>query len=112
MNKNSTIHFDLKISENFGRVDNKVEFELYCICLELVNNIIKHSKASEAKIELSRTEKQIKFVVSDNGIGTFKNDSDGKGIKNVKARVESLNGSWNLQNIENQGVTNEIVIPV
>ena len=112
INKNSKIHFDLKISENFGRVANKIEFELYSICLELVNNIIKHSKATEAKIELSRSEKQIKLIVSDNGIGVFKNDSDGKGMKNVKARVESLNGVWNLQNIDNQGVTNKILIPV
>ena len=57
MNKNSTIKFDLKIDEDFGRVDNKIEFEIYSICLELVNNIIKHSKDTEAKIELSRTEK-------------------------------------------------------
>ena len=71
---------------------------------------MKHSKATEAKIELSRTEKQIKFVVSDNGIGTFKNESDGKGMKNVKARVESLNGTWDLQNIENQGVINEVLV--
>ena len=112
MNKNSTIKFDLKIDEDFGRVDNKIEFELYSICLELVNNIIKHSKATEGKIALSRTEKQIKLIISDNGIGVFKNDSDGKGIKNVKARVESLNGVWNLQNVENQGVINEILIPV
>ena len=112
INKNSTIHFDLKIDKDFGRVDNKIEFELYSICLELVNNIMKHSKATEAKIELSRTEKQIKFVVSDNGIGTFKNESDGKGMKNVKARVESLNGTWDLQNTENQGVRSEVLIPV
>ncbi|WP_394994034.1 sensor histidine kinase [Emticicia sp.] len=110
INKNSAIHFDLKIDKGFGRVDNKIEFELYSICLELVNNIMKHSKATEAKIELSRNEKQIKLIVSDNGIGTFKNDSDGKGMKNVKARVESLNGVWNLKNIENQGVINEILI--
>lgn len=92
ISKNSKINFDLQIAEDFGRVDNKIEFELYSICLELVNNIIKHSKATEANISLSRTEKQIEMIVSDNGIGTFKNDSDGKGMKNVKARVESLNG--------------------
>ena len=110
INKSSTIKFDLKIDEDFGRVDNKIEFELYSICLELVNNIMKHSKATEAKIALSRSEKQIKLIVSDNGIGTFKNESDGKGMKNVKARVESLNGVWDLQNIENQGVINEILV--
>ncbi|WP_435355524.1 ATP-binding protein [Emticicia sp. SJ17W-69] len=112
ISKNAKIHFDLHIAEDFGRVDNKIEFELYSICLELVNNIIKHSKATEAKISLSRTEKQIELIVSDNGIGTFKNESDGKGMKNIKARVESLNGVWNLQNIENQGVINEVLIPV
>ena len=112
MNKNSTIKFDLKIDEDFGRVDNKIEFELYSICLELVNNIMKHSKASEAKIELSRSEKQIQLIVSDNGIGTFKNDSDGKGMKNVKARVESLNGVWDLASKENEGTNSTINIPI
>ena len=112
INQNSVIKFELNIDENLGRFDKKIEFELYSICLELVTNILKHSKATEAKIELSRTEKQLKLIVSDNGIGTFKNDSDGKGMKNVKARVESLNGTWSLQNTHNQGVTNEILIPV
>ncbi len=112
MNKNSTIHFDLKIDEDFGRVDNKVEFELYSICLELVNNIIRHSKASEAKVELSRTENQIKLIISDNGIGTFNNESDGKGMKNVKARVESLNGVWNIDSKENEGTNSTIKIKI
>jgi signal transduction histidine kinase len=87
----------------------------------LVNNIIKHSKATEAKITLSklatpsgRSEVSagglISLIVSDNGIGTFKNDSDGKGMKNVKARVESLSGKWDLVNIENQGVTSTIAV--
>lgn len=112
ISKNSKIRIDLQIAEGFGRVDNKIEFELYSICLELVNNIIKHSKASEAKIELSRTEKQIELIVSDNGIGTFNNESDGKGMKNVKARVESLNGIWEFKNMENVGFINTIKVPV
>ena len=112
INKNTAIHFDLKVEHEFVRVDKKVEFELYSICLELVNNIMKHSKATEAMIDLSQTKNQIKLIVSDNGIGIFKNDSDGKGMKNVQARVESLNGIWNIQNAKNEGVVNEILIPV
>ncbi len=121
MNKNSTIKFELEISENFGRVDNKIEFELYSICLELVNNIIKHSKATEAKINLTKktppsgvgatdASGQIELIISDNGIGTFKNDSDGKGMKNVKARVESLNGTFVINSIDNQGVNIQITV--
>ncbi|WP_435357820.1 tetratricopeptide repeat-containing sensor histidine kinase [Emticicia sp. SJ17W-69] len=112
ISKNSKIRFDLQVADDFGRVHNKIEFELYSICLELVNNIIKHSKATEAKISLSRTEKQIKLIVSDNGIGTFKNESDGKGMKNVKARVDSLNGIWIIDSKENQGTNSQINIPI
>ena len=108
INQNSIIKFELDIDENLGRFDKKIEFELYSICLELVTNILKHSKATEAKIELSHNAEQLKLIVADNGIGTFKNDSDGKGMKNVKARVESLNGEWKV--IENGGIVNEIVV--
>jgi signal transduction histidine kinase len=112
INKNTTIEFDLKVDESFGRVDKKIEFELYSICLELVNNIMKHSKATQAKINLSQTKNQIKLIISDNGIGTFNNDSDGKGMKNVQARVESLNGTWKIQNAKNEGFVNEVLVPV
>ena len=110
INQQKKIKFSLDIAENVGRLDKKVEFELYSICLELANNIIKHSKATEAKIALFKIEGPLKLVVSDNGIGTFKNDSDGKGLKNVQARVDSLGGKWEIQNIHNQGVKNEITI--
>ena len=108
LNQNSVIKFELDIDENLGRFDKKIEFELYSICLELVTNILKHSKATEAKIELSHNAEQLKLIVADNGIGTFKNDSDGKGMKNVKARVESINGTWKV--FENGGIVNEIEV--
>lgn len=112
ININTPINFNLTISEGFQRMDNRVEFELYSICLELVNNIMKHSQATQAKIELYQIKNQIKLIVSDNGIGIFNNDSDGKGMKNVQARVDSLNGTWKIQNTENEGFVNEILIPV
>jgi signal transduction histidine kinase len=120
INKASKINFDLKIDENFGRQDHKIEFELYSICMELVNNIMKHSKATNAKITLSKQTpplgagglmaEQIQLLVSDNGIGIFKNDSDGKGMKNIQARVDSINGKWTVKSVEGEGVVNEIVV--
>ncbi len=112
INQNSSIKFYLQIDERLGKLDKKIEFELYSICLELVNNIIKHSKATKAKIEISKTENQIKLTVEDNGIGIFENNSNGKGMKNVRARVESLNGTWNLVSTENKGVRSEVLIPI
>ncbi len=112
VNQNSSIKFNLQIDDNFGKLDKKVEFELYSICLELINNIIKHSKATEARIKLCRTENQVKLLIADNGIGIFKNEGDGKGMKNVKARVDSLNGTWEVSTLQNQGFINEIAVNV
>lgn len=119
INQTKAIEFDLTIDPKLGRLSPKIEFELYSICLELINNILKHSKATQAKINLSapnraayRLNGELKLVISDNGRGFFDNDSDGKGIKNVKARVESLGGEWHIQNLPEGGMESEIVVPV
>jgi NarL family two-component system sensor histidine kinase LiaS len=94
-----------------GRLSPKIEFELYSICLELINNILKHSKATQASITLAHEKNQVQLTIGDNGRGFFDNDSDGKGMKNVKARVESLGGKWHIQNLPDGGMSSEIVVP-
>jgi signal transduction histidine kinase len=112
INQTKTIQFDLSIDPQLGRLSPKIEFELYSICLELINNILKHSKATEASIALTREQNQVQLIVADNGRGFFDNGSDGKGIKNVKARVESLNGTWKYDSKTNEGTSSTIAIPV
>lgn len=120
LNKSTNIHFDLQVSDNFGRIDPKIEFELYSICLELANNILKHSKASTAQIELSSPQPPkgaLKLVISDNGIGLCspfggKGASDGRGLKNVRERVASINGEWEIKATENQGTVNKILVTI
>jgi signal transduction histidine kinase len=112
LNKSGGIHFSLQVAEAFGRASSKIEFELYSVCLELTNNIMKHSKATEASIELSRGHNQIKLIVADNGVGLFKNDSDGKGLKNVRDRIESIGEKWEIKTAENQGIANKITVGI
>lgn len=112
INQNKTTQFTLEIDPAIGRLDKRIEFELYSICLELTNNILKHAKATQARIQLSLAERQIILKVSDNGQGLFDNASDGKGMKNIKARVESLGGHWLLENQLAGGVMSTISLPL
>ena len=112
INQAKNIQFDLSIDPQLGRLPPKIEFELYSICLELINNILKHAHATQASIALARKQNQVELVIADNGSGFFDNSFDGKGIKNVKARVESLNGTWNLKNAECGGMNSQIIVPV
>jgi two-component system, NarL family, sensor histidine kinase LiaS len=95
LNKNEQIHFEL-ITENFPKqLDKKIEFELYSILLELINNIIKHSQASKATISIAENNNQIQIQVNDNGKGYTESDlHNGQGLLNIQKRVQQFNGRF------------------
>ncbi|MBA4850495.1 sensor histidine kinase [Emticicia sp. BO119] len=112
LNNNTKIRFSLDTAENVGKLDKKVEFELYSICLELVNNILKHSQATEAKIALTKDIKHLRLLVVDNGKGVEERSGEGKGLKNIRKRAETLKAQFSVKSEENQGVSNEILLPI
>jgi two-component system, NarL family, sensor histidine kinase LiaS len=110
LNKNERIHFEL-LTENFPKkLDKKIEFELYSILLELINNIIKHSQASKAIISISQNNQQIQVHVNDNGKGYTESDlHNGQGLINIQKRIEQFNGRFD-KNVSSQGTDLIIVI--
>lgn len=68
---------------------------LYQIALELLNNIVKHSKAHQATLRLFQEGNSLNLEVWDDGVG-YENEgeSDGIGLQNIRARVQLLNGTF------------------
>ncbi|MEO7044984.1 MAG: 7TM diverse intracellular signaling domain-containing protein [Ferruginibacter sp.] len=94
-------------NENFNKHE---ELIIYRIMMELTNNILKHSKASEATLQLIYGEKFLTMLAEDNGIGINKGDIVGIGLKNVRLRVQFLNGNINIDS-SSIGTTVVIQIP-
>jgi signal transduction histidine kinase len=111
LNENKNIDFQFNLTGLNNRLNNKIEFELYSIVLELTNNIIKHAAATTANIDLTENAKSISLVVRDNGTGLIEPGRQGTGLKNVKSRVESLQGKIKIYNNEERGAKVEIEIP-
>ncbi len=67
---------------------------------ESLNNIMKHAQASEVTIYISIHPKKLVIQVSDNGVGidTEKLRRFGNGLSNMKRRMESINGDFNVEN--------------
>jgi signal transduction histidine kinase len=112
INKNTPLQFRLLFSENFPRLPPKTEFELYSICLELINNIMKHADASKAAIEFNVKGTQLSLIVTDNGHGIKQNHTKGRGLSNVAERTQSLNGTWVVQSSQEEGTENSIELPI
>ena len=52
-------------------LDEKLQLNIFRIVQEQLNNILKHAKASDATIDLSRQENKIILLISDNGEGRY-----------------------------------------
>lgn len=123
MNRNTAVCFRLTGAEMLPRLDEQTEFELYSICLELLNNTVKHAQATEGHIAFglsagiaraasSRPAAALQMTVSDNGKGVDNQATTGHGLQNVAARVASLSGTLQTDSGPETGVRYQITVPV
>jgi signal transduction histidine kinase len=87
--------------------------DLYRIIQELLHNIIKHAKASQASLEMVEHENHISIMVEDNGIGIAEDMAGkGKGLTTIQSRIAYLNGKMEIARKQENGTLIVIEIPV
>jgi two-component system, NarL family, sensor kinase len=108
-----TVRLDLPTDPGPLRADARTEFEVYSVCMELVNNALKHAHATEIGIGLSRQNHHLILTVADNGVGLPANlPQTGAGLQNVQARVAGLGGQWQTgTGASGSGLLNTVTVP-
>jgi two-component system NarL family sensor kinase len=91
-------------------INQTVSVTIYRIGQELVNNAIKHGKASEVLVQLHlhQQEKLLALTVEDNGTGFDVNtltEAKGIGWKNIQSRVDFLKGRLDVQSVPGNGTS-------
>ena len=78
---------------------------------ETLNNSLKHSKASEICIDF-RIDKLLTITIADNGVGIDfqKLRPFGNGLKNIAKRIESIGGTYKIEN--NSGTVSTFKLPL
>lgn len=88
--------------------------QIYLAVKECFNNIRKHAKASKASCNIAFNG-WIIFNIKDNGIGfdvsKTLNSANGEGLKNLKYRLDNLNGKVNIASTA-KGTTITIEVPL
>ncbi len=111
----SKIEFYCNIDSS-TRFDPDLELNLYRCGQELVNNAVKHAKASEILVQLIKHDHSIVLMVEDDGVGFEQNDNNpehyGIGLTNIKTRVRTLKGAFIIESRINKGTTASIEVPV
>ena len=95
---------------------NSIDFELYSvekhlhlfrILQELLNNSLRHGKASEISIQFSTLDNANSCIYSDNGIGFDSSDLENKkglGMQNIESRINFIGGVYSIKSAPNEGV--------
>ena len=103
-------------NDGITRFDDKIEIVLYRVLCECVNNSIKHSNASEVRINLSKSKSILKVEYVDNGIGfdvkSLTSDIKGIGLLNMQSRIKSINGEFKIYSEEGIGTNIKIRVKV
>ena len=100
-----------------GLLSPEAETSVYRILQEGLNNVIKHSQATAARIEIKKNANQLLISVRDNGKGIPSrapaengNKKAGFGLAGIAQRVRGLGGSVEIDSHPSRGTTLNIAL--
>ena len=107
------IKYELKFDDSitWEDVSNKTKIHVYRIVQETLHNIHKHAQANLVTISFELKNSVIWLTINDDGVG-FDVDKakKGIGIKNIKSRVNEIEGILYIKSEKDQGTTIIITI--
>jgi signal transduction histidine kinase len=117
--KHPEIFIYMDLEPDGKRLGEKTRLAFYRIYQELLNNIVRHSKASEVYVTLTLEKGKACLVVSDNGCG-FEIPDDWievireghMGLVGVRERAEAIGGKVEMQSNSEIGTTITVNAPI
>lgn len=88
---------------------------LYRIAQEALRNVVRHSGADAAVVELRRRDRWIEMVITDTGCGfnvAHVDRGDGLGLNSMRDRLKLIGGRLSIETSPNLGTRLEVRVPV
>jgi signal transduction histidine kinase len=111
---NSSLNFHCDC-ENIGRYAQGFELKINSIIDELLNNIIKHSNASNAEIKITAKKQHLEITILDDGKGFNPNKNyniSGLGLRQIETRINKMQGVFKINSSLEEGTSIFISVPI
>lgn len=113
--KTGLIDIDLFINDIGMQIESQLEWEVYQIISEALNNVFKHAKANKVEVQVFKGKGRLSVSVEDNGRGfdlkKLKRDS-GMGLDSIRNRAEKHGGTMLLDTQPGQGTMLMVEYPI
>jgi PAS domain S-box-containing protein len=111
MGKSGNLHITTRVHDFIPPLSDEVQVGLYRILQEQLNNINKHSKATDISVQIRLENDQVILQIRDNGIGFNPQlPKSGIGLENIKRRARALGGETKI--ISSPGNGCEVLVNV
>ena len=100
-----------------SQTDIEIQTILFQAVRELLNNVVKHSNATHVKLEISESQSMLWITVSDDGVGfdpaaeIQKDGNAGFGLRNIRMRLEQIEGKFQIISAQSAGTTVKVGAP-
>ena len=103
----TSIRYTLEMPDQLPKnaLSSEERHHLFLTVKEALNNVVKHSGATEVLLRLTVDACTLKILIEDNGKGISSNEtkSSGNGLANMKKRIEEVGGQFEINSRPGQG---------
>lgn len=114
VDRSSEVNFSFFHNGVDERFEEEFETNVYRICQEGINNILKHAQAKNATVQVIRHPNYVYVSIEDDGVGFSQSskvgDGAGLGLKNMANRVAYLGGKIDFESNNGSIITIEILV--
>ena len=97
---------DIQTYGPFEILKHEFSLAVYRIAQELIQNVVKHARATHVIVQLLLHEPILNMTIEDNGRGFDPEEQgEGMGLQGLRARIKSLNGNMSLESVPGKGTT-------
>ena len=113
LRKSKKYEVELDVSGLETPMETVIEYSVYRIIQELINNIIRHAEATQISLQLVRNAEELSLFVEDNGKGfDSRKVKTGMGLNNLTTRIENLGASMDIDSMPRRGTIVSVSIPL
>ncbi|GAB4294531.1 MAG: hypothetical protein Kow0090_09290 [Myxococcota bacterium] len=116
-NNKSNISIAFESNAQTVNLENETKTILFKATRELLTNVVKHSKASRAKVSLMKTNEHLMLIVEDNGVSfdadnfnIYPGKENGFGLFNIKEWMDHFGGKMTIESEKKKGTIITLII--
>lgn len=114
--KRENLRIDLKFIGKEKRLSSSMEVAIFRLIQEILNNVVKHAKATLVQAIVEYTDQFIKVVIQDNGVGFIEEEvlksNNSFGLMGMNERIQLLEGEFDIHSVKSNGTTVIFKIPI